>query len=182
MNSRIKYILKAPAGVSESIIEGAYYWPDESGLIEVTTPAHLRILGLHGYTKVAEKEFLPPPSAMPLILFEEMGRTDLLEALRQRGVSYIPSSTRDVLEAQAEAWNQSRRGPRIVLDDASAPSPEGDPKRPIDCITADQLDEMGVKDIRRVLTESGIGVADDTHHSTVRKIARDAIAQRADAA
>lgn len=119
--SRTKTVLKAPEGVSESNIEGVYYWPDENGFVETTSPGHVALLVRHGYSKDSEVSIMPPALSMGLMNIDEMGLSQLRDALTQRGLSYPESADRTELERVAQGWNQSRRGRQNVENTGGAP-------------------------------------------------------------
>lgn len=116
---RTKYILQAPEGVSESVIEGTPYWPDEDGRVETTNPNHVPVLKLHGYTVVTEVKLAPPVRTRThaAIDVEDLGRTGLVDALQARGVSYPEAASRQDLAEIAQSWNAARAMP------AEAPRP-----------------------------------------------------------
>lgn len=203
---RIKYVMQAPQGTSEAIIDGVYYWPDPDGRVDITTPDHVRTLRLHGFELIAEQEFAPPPTAFGLINFEEMGKTELLDALRERGVSYPLQYTRFDLEEAASGWNAARKGPRAPT--AEAPTPvmaypelsdeerevlrqfregkaKAEPERvmqPIAASTAEPTDEqiatMGVRALRAYLTSVNVAFNPATNALTLRKIVRAEVEKR----
>lgn len=110
--SRTKFTLRAPAGVEESAIEGTYYWPDiDDGTVETTNEVHKEVLIKHGYTLLGEVAIMRAVNPnLGLIDVEEMGRSQLLEALSARGLSLDPDSSRAILVEQAQGWNNARRG------------------------------------------------------------------------
>ena len=108
---RTKFTLKAPpGGGGEAVIEGTYYWPDETGSIETNNPAHVATLQRHGYTITEQVEIAPPPTSLGIIDYEEMGRNELTQQLAIRGVTFDGTGGRAALEEAAQAWNDARRG------------------------------------------------------------------------
>lgn len=182
--SRVKYLMKAPDSVTESVIEGSYYWPDEDHMVEVTNPGHVAILKQHGYTEAGHQELIPPATAFGLIGYEEMGRSELIAALTERGVSFPAEATRAALEEAAHAWNIARKGPRRV-------GPEGQPEPTalsepmagqlkvtmLAQLSADDVATMDIKALRTVLENAGVAAPMPCPPAALRKIARDAIAK-----
>lgn len=119
--SRTKTVLTAPSGVSESNIEGTFYWPDDNGQVETTNAGHVALLERHGYSKDSEVSIMPPALSMGLMNIDEMGLSQLRDALTQRGLSYPESADRTELERVAQGWNQSRRGRQNVENIGGAP-------------------------------------------------------------
>lgn len=116
--SRVKTILKAPEGVTESQINGTYYWPEDlltkSGMtyahaIQTTNQDHVAILKQHGYAILDTESIDVAMGTTGLIEVDEMGRSGLLKALQDRGQSYSQEATRDELAIIAQQWNQTRR-------------------------------------------------------------------------
>lgn len=115
--SRSKYLMAAPDGVREGAeisIEGSYYWTeaDDEGRMIVTTtnPNHVEVMKRHGYTPVGEIAIMPAPSNLGIIDFEELGRTELAQALRERGVTWDRDGGRQSMEWAAQDWNDARKG------------------------------------------------------------------------
>lgn len=119
---RVKYILQAPEGVSESVIEGTPYWPDEDNRIETTNPNHLPVLKLHGYKVVTEVALAPPVRVRTHtpIDVDDLGRTGLIDALQARGVSFPEVASRQDLAEIATSWNTARAAPQTAR---AAPPP-----------------------------------------------------------
>lgn len=123
--SRIKYVLRAPAAVSESLIDGTPYWPDDDGLIETTNPNHITTLKMHGYTVVEEVTLRAPQRARVhgAIDIDDLGRSGLAEALAQRGVSYPETGSRHDLADIAASWNRAHAAPTPAPAPRAAPAP-----------------------------------------------------------
>jgi hypothetical protein len=118
MSNRVKYTLAAPYDVTESVIEGTYYWPEDAGdgtyVVTTTNELHRDLLVRHGYTPKGEVSILPPAKAHGAIETDELGRGQLAAALTERGVSYPLDATRGELAEIADAWNGARRRGRLA--------------------------------------------------------------------
>lgn len=117
--SRTQFVLKAPEGAEESTISGTFYFPDEKGEVTTNNAAHVKVLELHGYKVTSEVSILKPMANLGLMNTDEMGLSQLRDALSQRGLVQPDHASRDDMVAAALAWNQSRRG-RALIDNAGA--------------------------------------------------------------
>jgi hypothetical protein len=117
--TRVKTQLRAPEGVTESLIEGTYYIPNEDSLVETTNGYHVGILTQHGYEIVSEVAIVAPARSHGPIEIDELGRGALSQALQERGLSFPTEGSRDDLAEIAQSWNQSLRRPTL----APAPAP-----------------------------------------------------------
>lgn len=131
ITNRTRYTLKAPDGVTESLILGLPYWPDDEGEVTTASPEHRDILKQHGYVQTAEVSIMPPATVRGPIEVDEMGRSMLAAALQERGVSFPAEADRPMLADIAAAWNAARvraRGAQITAEAitpaaAAAPAP-----------------------------------------------------------
>lgn len=156
--SRIKTILGAPRGVSESVIDGTYYWPEADErfpgreTVETTNADHVRIMKQHGYDVLSQVEAIRPARDLGPIDVEEMGRTGLADALNARGVSFDQDGTRADLVETARAWNASRRqaarGEGVVAPPRPAPVAQAEPvaAAPVPAVTDGARDEKAEAD------------------------------------
>jgi hypothetical protein len=127
MTLRVKTILQAPEGVEESIIEGVPYYVNEDSQIESYSQDHVKILERHGYKKVKDETVGRPNSApsrqQPPIDVEDFGRSQLAEALTERGISFPAAATRTELVDIAENWNARRSAAKVAATQSSQPAP-----------------------------------------------------------
>jgi hypothetical protein len=124
---RTKFRLQAPVDISESNIEGTYYWPDEDGHVETTNVRHKDLLIRHGYTVVGEVSIMPPAAQKGPIEVDELGRSQLAQALAERGLSFPDAATRPELVEVAEGWNNAHRRGRIQRAAPREDQPEPKP-------------------------------------------------------
>lgn len=170
--SRVRYILKAPPNTSESIIEGAYYWPNEAGEVGTTVADHVKVLRNHGYELVRTEDISVPSTTHALINYEEMGKTELANALIARGVSWDRARGRPALEEAAEAWNDLRRGPKATVRTDDRVDPFADLGKGAR-LTLAEVAELPIPELRARLEAEGVALAKPMPPAALRKAARD---------
>lgn len=203
--ARRKWIMEAPkGGENEAVIEGTYYWPEPQSVtdaagaervaytIDVTNAAHVDVLKRHGFSVLTEIEQLPPPTSYGLIDYPEMGRTELIRALHERGIAFDRDGGRDGMELAAQSWNDMRRG-RIT----SAPKPALDlgghgrqvaPPAAAQLAKADWVDPlvaaepdiptMKIAALRKLLDDAAVAYNPATPIAGLRNVAKREIARR----
>lgn len=190
--ARTKFILRAPIGAHESVIDGTPYYPDkETGHVETYHAGHRDVLKQHGYVVIGEDSAAGQKRAAPLttpIDIDECNRVELAQALAARHVDYPNTASRGDLVALAEAFNGRPTGDVEVIERPIKPqpaatppaSPPPPPQRPVsppaDALSFDPNTDfalMSATDLKGYLSSRGVAFAGNASKDVLAKAARD---------